>query len=86
MAVNNAVRKCWINHDKRRYFNVHLQLDLFGAWTLLRDWGSLDNGRGQMHLDSLDDPAAGKRIIEDIHRRRLAHGYLLLPDRPWQGN
>jgi len=82
MTVNNAVRKCWINHEKRRYFNVHLQLDLFGAWTLLRDWGSLDNGRGQMHLDSVSDPAIGHRLIADIHKRRIAHGYVSVIGRP----
>ncbi len=71
------MKRCWIHAGKRRYFCVHLQQDLFGDWTLLRDWGSLDHGHGQgrMLLDAVRDPATGQDLIAAIHKRRLAHGY-----------
>ena len=82
MEMSDAVVMGWINTGNRRYYRALLQPDLFGDWTLMRSWGSLDNARGQVHIEPVSDPAAGKQAIAAIHKRRLAHGYLPLPDRP----
>ena len=71
----DAVEQRWIHDEKRRYYGVFLQQDLFGDWTLVRNWGSLDNGRGQLHRDALSDRGSGLRQIAEIKRRRRAHGY-----------
>ena len=74
----DAVEQRWIHDEKRRYYGVFLQQDLFGDWTLVRNWDSLDNGRGQLHRDALPDRAAGLRQIAEVHHRRHAHGYHLV--------
>jgi predicted DNA-binding WGR domain protein len=74
----DAVEQRWIHDEKRRYYGVFLQQDLFGDWTLVRNWDSLDNGRGQLHRDALPDRAAGLCQIAEVHRRRHAHGYHLV--------
>ena len=38
----DAVEQRWIHDEKRRYYGVFLQQDLFGDWTLVRNWGSLE--------------------------------------------
>ena len=70
--------QCWIHVEKRRYYGVFLQQDLFGDWTLVRNWGSLDNGRGQLQMDAVADRLTGLRQITEIQRRRQAHGYRLV--------
>ena len=80
--MSDIIMQSWINTDNRRYYRAHLQPDLFGDWTLVRSWGSLDDGRGQVMISTFNDPAVGKHILADISRRRLAHGYLLLAERP----
>ena len=74
----DAIQQRWIHVEKRRYYGVFLQQDLFGDWTLVRNWGSLDNGRGQLHRDTLPDRAAGLRQIAEVHSRRRSHGYHLV--------
>ena len=79
--VANEMLKSWINLDNRRYYNALLQPDLFGEWSLMRNWGSLDNARGQVRIETVSGPQTGLRKITDIHMRRLAHGYRLVADR-----
>jgi predicted DNA-binding WGR domain protein len=76
--VVKTVQQRWIHDEKRRYYGVFLQQDLFGDWTLVRNWGSLDNGRGQLHRDAVPDRVSGLRQIAEIQRRRRAHGYRLV--------
>lgn len=73
--------RSWINPDNRRYYNALLQPDLFGRWSLMRNWGSLDNGRGQLRIETVRDPATGQQLMDAINKRRLAHGYS--PVRDW---
>ena len=74
--------KKWINLDTRRYYIALLQPDLFGEWTLMRNWGSLDNGRGQLQIERVSGPATGNRQLDAINRRRHAHGYRPVGDKP----
>ena len=73
-----TVQQRWIHDEKRRYYGVFLQQDLFGDWTLVRNWGSLDNGRGQLRMDAVPDRVCGLHQITEIQRRRQAHGYRLV--------
>lgn len=82
MEMSDSMIKGWINTGKRRYYRALLQPDLFGDWTLMRSWGSLDNARGQVRIEKIFDPVAGVQIMAAIHRRRMANGYLPIPDRP----
>lgn len=70
-----VVQQRWIHDEKRRYYGVFLQRDLFGDWTLIKNWGSLDNGRGQLRMDAVTDRISGLRQIAEIAHVRRAHGY-----------
>jgi hypothetical protein len=70
-----VIQQRWIHDEKRRYYGVFLQQDLFGDWTLIKNWGSLDNGRGQLRMDAVTDRVSGLRLIEEIAHVRRAHGY-----------
>jgi hypothetical protein len=71
------MNRVWIHHEKRRYYRAHLQPDLFGAWTLTRSWGSLDNQQGQVRTELVMSQVKGKQILDGIYKRRASHGYRL---------
>lgn len=47
--ANTATQHSWINPEKARYYQVFLDQDLFGDWTLLKVWGGIGSNRGRMH-------------------------------------
>jgi hypothetical protein len=65
----------WINRDKRRYYRVHLQVDLLGDWTLTRSWGSLDSHHGQVRTELVGSQTRGLQILAEITQRRAYRGY-----------
>lgn len=66
----------WINSESRRYFRALLQQDLFGDWTVITSWGSLDSRQGQYRIHRVADEAEGLRTIEDLDERRRKRGYV----------
>jgi hypothetical protein len=70
--------KVWINCKTRRYYTVHLAEDLLGDWVLLRSWGSLDSGAGNIRKDLVTDYRSGCLEVESIASTRQAHGYLMV--------
>jgi len=46
-AVGEGTMHRWVNEEKRRYYQVHLVEDMFGDWSLIACWGSLDSRRGE---------------------------------------
>lgn len=36
----SATQRSWINPEKARYYQVFLDQDLFGDWTLVKVWGA----------------------------------------------
>ncbi|RME33944.1 MAG: WGR domain-containing protein [Gammaproteobacteria bacterium] len=57
-----------------RYYHLHLQEDLIGGWTLVREWGFQGRGGRVMreHFDSLEDAQAAMVRVRDD---QLARGY-----------
>ena len=45
----SATQRSWINPEKARYYQVFLDQDLFGDWTLIKVWGGTGSNRGRMH-------------------------------------
>jgi hypothetical protein len=70
------MNRIWVNSEKRRYYRAHLQVDLFGDWTLTRSWGGLDNRHGQVRTELVDNQAHGLRVLAGIDKRRAVRGYL----------
>ena len=70
------MNRVWINPEKRRYYRAHLQVDLFGDWTLTRCWGSLDSHLGQVRTELVVNQVHGLRVLAGIDKRRSIRGYL----------
>ena len=70
----------WINPEKARYYQVHLDQDLFGDWTLIKVWGGIGSNRGRMHSTGVASYEAGIEQVDEIARRRAQRGYQPLGD------
>jgi hypothetical protein len=65
----------WVHPAKARYYQVHLDRDLFGHWTLRKVWGGIDSSRGRMHNTGIPSYDDGIEQIREIAKRRGQHGY-----------
>ena len=66
----------WINLEKRRYYQADLLKDLFGDWTLVCGWGSLETRHGNRRIDGLASYEEGLRKIDALDVRRHRRGYV----------
>jgi hypothetical protein len=65
----------WVHPAKARYYQVHLDRDLFGDWTLRKVWGGIDSSRGRMHNTGIPSHDDGVEQIREIAKRRGQRGY-----------
>ena len=65
----------WVHPAKARYYQVHMDRDLFGHWTLRKVWGGMGSRRGRMHNTGIPSYDDGVEQIREIAKRRGQHGY-----------
>ncbi len=65
-------------HGQARYYQMSLQQNLWGDWELLRSWGRIGHKPSRVVLEAVRDLEAAEALPEQIHGRRLRHGYRLL--------
>jgi hypothetical protein len=70
-----STQRTWINPEKARYYQVFLDQDLFGDWTLIKVWGGIGSNRGRMHSTGVASYESGVEQIDEIARRRVQRGY-----------
>ncbi len=70
-----SLHHAWVHPVKTRYYQVHLDRDLFGDWTLRKVWGGIDSARGRMHNTGVPSYDDGIEQIREIAKRRNQHGY-----------
>lgn len=58
-----------------RVYNVMLEPDLLGDWTVTQSWGGKGNLRGGGKVIHVSDFAAGLALLESITKVRERHGY-----------
>ena len=75
----SPTQRSWINPEKARYYQIFLDQDLFGDWTLIRVWGGIGSNRGRMHSTGVASYEAGIELVDDITRRRSQRGYTCAP-------
>ena len=75
----SATQRSWINPEKARYYQVFLDQDLFGDWTLIKVWGGIGSNRGRMHSTGVASYEAGVELVDEIARRRARRGYASVP-------
>lgn len=66
-----------INPDANqyRYYSVRVDPDLFGFWTLFRQWGRLDADGGHLKMDSFDSEEAALTRLLEIVAQKKKRGY-----------
>ncbi|WP_020507143.1 WGR domain-containing protein [Lamprocystis purpurea] len=72
----------WLHIAKARYYQAHLEKDLFGDWTLITVWGGLGSRLGRMRTTGVASYADGQAQIQKIAKRRQQHGYEAGPETP----
>jgi hypothetical protein len=65
----------WINPEKARYYQVYLDRDLFGDWTLRKVWGGTGSRLGRMHSTGVASYEEGSAQVRAIAKRRFQRGY-----------
>ncbi|HEB56641.1 MAG TPA: WGR domain-containing protein [Gammaproteobacteria bacterium] len=65
----------WEHSAAGRYYEAHLNRDLFGQWVLTRVWGRRESPRGRVvHTPCASHNEACNQLAKIIARRRL-RGY-----------
>lgn len=79
LMTPSATQRSWINPEMARYYQVFLDQDLFGDWTLIKVWGGIGSNRGRMHSTGVGSYEAGIELVDEIARRRARRGYDNIP-------
>ena len=59
-----------------RYYSVRIDPDLFGRWSLIRQWGRLDYHGGVLRIDSFESETLALGRLSRIVARQKQRGYL----------
>lgn len=73
----------WVNPAKARYYQVHLDQDLFSGWSLVKVWGGLQDRRGNLQVHPLLSYEDGLKRIQAIDKRRRQRGYRPVEASAW---
>jgi hypothetical protein len=65
----------WIHPAKARYYQVHLDRDLFGDWTVSKVWGGIGSNRSRMSCNGVPSYAAGIALVNENARCRAPRGH-----------
>lgn len=58
-----------------RFYRMAVLPNLFGEWTLLREWGRIGCG-GQVRLDLFAERGQAERSLQALERAKRRRGYL----------
>lgn len=57
-----------------RFYRMEVQPDLFGCWTLWREWGRIGRA-GQLRRDVYRSEQEGQIALTDLMRQKMRRGY-----------
>lgn len=60
--------------NKRRFYRMTVQRNLFGEWELLREWGRIGR-KGRVRLDRFDQAVAAAEALRKMARMKARRGY-----------
>lgn len=78
MIESALVRMAMYEGPFGRRYQVCVQPDLFGGYSIIRSWSGRNSKRGGMKMISVSSPEECARVLDYIRRRRRQHGYVLL--------
>ncbi len=61
--------------NQYRYYSLRVDPDLFGRWSLFRQWGRLDYEGGSLRMDSFGSEEEALHSLLKITRQKLRRGY-----------
>jgi len=76
--INAWTRKIWLSDTL--YYHAEIKQDLFGSWILERHWCGRWQKSGRVVIDLLDSFDDGLLKLQEIHQKRIAHGYQLIEE------
>jgi predicted DNA-binding WGR domain protein len=72
--VSIGLRKCDPARNQFRFYALSVQPNLFGAWSLIREWGRIGYG-GQSRIELHDSLEAAERTMHQKVREKRRRGY-----------
>jgi predicted DNA-binding WGR domain protein len=69
-----TLRRSDPTRNLHRYYRLDVQLDLFGAWCFIREWGRIGQA-GQTRTVPFPYPAEAQAALERQRRRKVWRGY-----------
>lgn len=74
---SHQTRLTKINHSENqcRYYSLRIDPDLFGGWTLIRQWGRLDKDGGAIRMDSFESEEVATNRLTKITQQKRKRGY-----------
>ena len=66
-----------IDHEANqyRYYSLRVDPDLFGRWSLFREWGRLDSDGGAIRIDSFGSEVEAMNTLVKITQQKQKRGY-----------
>lgn len=61
-----------------RFYRMSVMLNLFGEWTLLREWGRIGQG-GQVRMDWFSDEGQAVAALISLEASKRQRGYWVEP-------
>ncbi|MBN6742835.1 WGR domain-containing protein [Acidithiobacillus sp. MC6.1] len=73
-------RLCWTKIDdaqgQRRFYQVEVKQDLFGAWIVIRSWGRIGHKPSRVIEVEVQSAEDAQRIVAETATTRKKHHYL----------
>ncbi len=60
--------------NQYRFYAARIDPDLFGRWSLFREWGRIGSA-GQLRVDSFSTEQEAQAILVQLHRQKIRKGY-----------
>ncbi len=63
------------NTNQCRYYSLRVDPDLFGRWSLFRQWGRLDTQGGAIRIESFESEETAMNRLVKIMTQKIRRGY-----------
>lgn len=70
------------SHNCFRWYQVWVQPDLFGIWTVWTAWGRIGSIRYRQRLRPTDGPSEALQLAQTIIARKMRRGYRVVDEGP----
>ncbi len=74
-AHQTRLTKIDSNINQCRYYSLRVDPDLFGGWTLIRQWGRLDKNGGVIRMECFESEEVATNRLTTISQQKRKRGY-----------